>query len=126
MIRWNIFYSSENHLDFDDIPDYLLILEPAEEIVITQVHITINVFIVHDQQYKYKDHIIHFLWNIGKVYNQLPLLFQDLDIVILRFIDIVSNSEMDKQFHCRFRIRRFIIVQWLEFLIQNHPDYRTL
>ncbi len=120
------FYSSENHLDFGDVPNYLPVLEPAEEMLIARVHVAVNVFTVRGQQYKYRGHVVHFLRNVGKVYNQLPLLPQDLDIVILRPIGTITNPEMNRQFRRRFRIRRFVVAQWLEFLIQNHPGYRDL
>jgi ATP-dependent DNA helicase PIF1 len=113
-------YFIKNHLNFSDIPNYLLTLYLAEEMVIARVYVAINVFIVRGQQYKYRGHVIHFLRNVGKVYNKPPLLPKDLDIVILRPVSSTSNPAIDRQ---RFRIRRRVVKCWLTFLAQNHPGY---
>ena len=40
------FYSAENHLDFGVVPQHLPALEPAEEMLIARVHVSVNVFTV--------------------------------------------------------------------------------
>jgi len=40
------FFSAANHLDFGEVPHYLPKLEPAEEMVIARVHVSVNVFTV--------------------------------------------------------------------------------
>src|SRR5271157_5908807 len=41
------FYFKENHLDFGKVPASLPKLEPAEEMVIIRVYISVNIFIVY-------------------------------------------------------------------------------
>ncbi|EAQ86310.1 hypothetical protein CHGG_07563 [Chaetomium globosum CBS 148.51] len=117
-------YSAENHLDFGEMPDSLPILHPAEEMVISRVHVAVNVFTVRGQQYKYRGHVVHFLRDVGKVYDELPLLPKDLDIVILRPSGSEADPAMDRQFRKRFRIRRRVVATWLRFLSRNHPGYK--
>lgn len=81
---------------------------------------------VRGQQYKYRGHVVHFLRDVGKVYNELPLLPRDLDIVILRPPRDQRTVGMELQFRRRFRIRRAPVEQWLRFLLHNHPGYRGL
>ncbi|EAQ84302.1 hypothetical protein CHGG_10706 [Chaetomium globosum CBS 148.51] len=102
-------YSAENHLDFGEMPDSLPIPHPAEEMVISRVHVAVNVFTVWGQQYKYRGHVVHFLRDVGKIYDELPLLPKDLDIVILRPSGSEADPAMDRQFRKRFRIRRRVL-----------------
>ena len=46
----------------------------------------------------------------------------DLDIVILRPPHQDVN-EASRQFTKRFRIRRAVVLVWLQFLRENHPGY---
>ena len=62
-------YSSQNHLDFGDMPDH----------------------------YKYRGHIVHFLRDVGKLHKELPLILTDLDVVILRPAGAASDPAMDRQ-----------------------------
>lgn len=41
-------YSATNHLDFGPAPHDLPELEPLEELFIARVHVSVNVFTVHD------------------------------------------------------------------------------
>jgi hypothetical protein len=59
-------------------------LTQVEEQLIARVHVHVDVCLFRGQQYKYKGHVINFLRDVGRIYNQLPLLPKDLDIIILR------------------------------------------
>lgn len=59
---------------------------------------------------------MHFLRNVGRVYEQLPLLPKDLAVVILRPRGTELVQEMGRQFRSRFRVRRHAVEQWLRFL----------
>jgi len=41
--------------------------------------------------YKYTGHVINFLRDVGKVYRKLPLLPQDLDVVLLHLHGLGRN-----------------------------------
>jgi hypothetical protein len=135
------FFSTENKLDFGPVPPQLPQLEPLKELFIARVHVSVNVFTVCDaslreslpanklqvrgQQYKYRGHVVHFLRDVGKVYSELSLLPEDLDIVILRPRGSEDVERMDRQFRNRFRVRRAAVEVWLRFLADNHPGYRA-
>lgn len=42
------YYSAANNLDFGDVPDHLPQLEPLEELLISRVHVSVNVYTVCD------------------------------------------------------------------------------
>ncbi|KAL6405434.1 ATP-dependent DNA helicase PIF1 [Ilyonectria robusta] len=75
------FFSADNQLDFGPVPTRLPQLTPTEESLITRVHVHVNIMLVRGQQYKYWGHVVHFLREVGLVYNQLLLLPQELNIV---------------------------------------------
>lgn len=72
------FYSAANLLDFGAVPD-LPDLTLIEQLLISRIHVAINVFKVRGQQYKYRGHIVHFFKNVAKVYSELPS-FQNISI----------------------------------------------
>ncbi|KID81680.1 ATP-dependent DNA helicase PIF1 [Metarhizium guizhouense ARSEF 977] len=75
------FFSADNQLDFGSVPARLPQLTPTEESLIARVHVHVNIMLVRGQQYKYRGHVVHFLREVGLVYNQLPLLPQELNTV---------------------------------------------
>jgi ATP-dependent DNA helicase PIF1 len=70
--------------------------------------------------------VVHFLRDVGKIYEALPLLPTDLDIVILRPPHSEQTPQMNRQFRTRFRIRRRVVLEWLRFLQRNHPGYSDM
>ena len=60
------FFSADNQLDFGPVPARLPQLTPTEESLIAR-----NIMLVRGQQYKYRGHVVHFLREVGLVYNQL-------------------------------------------------------
>ena len=50
----------------------------------------------------------------------------DLDIVILRPPGSQGIPEMNRQFSGRFRIRRAVVLIWLQFLKNHHPGYSDM
>ena len=78
-------------------------------------------------------YIINFLRDVGKVYRKLrklPLLPQDLEIVLLRPAGSSTNPKIQRQFSRDFRVRREAVRVWLEFWLEylrtNHPGYRDI
>ncbi|KAM4067379.1 ATP-dependent DNA helicase PIF1 [Hirsutella rhossiliensis] len=56
----------------------------VEEMLIARIHVHVKVLQVRGAQYKYRGHVIHFLCNIGRLFEELPVLPKELDIVLLR------------------------------------------
>ncbi|KAH7082828.1 hypothetical protein BKA63DRAFT_486263 [Paraphoma chrysanthemicola] len=79
-------FTADNLMDPGPMPGTLMLpmLSQVEELLIARVHCFVEVRQIRGQQYKYRGYIVNFLNNTGKVYNTLPLLPQDLDIIIIR------------------------------------------
>jgi hypothetical protein len=120
------FFSAENQLDFGPVPTRLPELTPTEEALIARVHVHVNIMLVRGQQYKYRGHVVHFLREVGLVYNQLPLLPQELNTVLLRPANTSSHANLSRQFTRQFRVRRQAVMIWLDYLRHHHPGYRCI
>ncbi|KAH7467614.1 hypothetical protein FOMA001_g15238 [Fusarium oxysporum f. sp. matthiolae] len=120
------FFSADNQLDFGPVPARLPQLTPTEESLIARVHVHVNIMLVRGQQYKYRGHVVHFLREVGLVYNQFPLLPQELNIVLLRPVNTSSHANLSRQFTRQFRVRRQPVVIWLDYLRRHHPGYRCV
>ncbi|KAF5578398.1 ATP-dependent DNA helicase PIF1 [Fusarium pseudoanthophilum] len=120
------FWSRDNNLDPGEIPVDLPELTQVEEMLISRVHVHVQVMTYRGQQYKYKGHVVNFLKDVGQVYRQLPLLPRELDIIVLRPRNQTAQAHMIRQFRGQFRVRQGHIRQWLEFLRANHPGYREI
>jgi hypothetical protein len=120
------FFSVDNQLDFGPVPTQLPQLTPSEESLIARVHVHVNIMLVRGQQYKYRGHVVHFLREVGLVYNQLPLLPQELNTVLLRPANTSSHANLSRQFTRQFRVRRQPIAIWLNYLRRHHPGYRCI
>ncbi|KJK73540.1 hypothetical protein H634G_11211 [Metarhizium anisopliae BRIP 53293] len=97
------FFSADNQLDFGPVPARLPQLTPTEEALIARVHVHVNIMLVRGQQYKYRGHVVHFLREVGLVYNQLPLLPHELNTVLLRPTNTPSHANLSRQFTRQFR-----------------------
>ncbi|XP_044717905.1 PIF1-like helicase domain-containing protein [Hirsutella rhossiliensis] len=82
--------------------------------------------LVRGQQYKYRGHVVHFLREVGLVYNQLPLLPRELNTVLLRPANTSSHANLSRQFTRQFRVRRQAVMIWLDYLRHHHPGYRCI
>jgi hypothetical protein len=120
------FFSADNQLDFGPVPARLPQLTPTEESLIARVHVHVNIMLVRGQQYKYRGHVVHFLREVGLVYNQLPLLPQELNTVLLRPANTSSHAFLSRQFTRQFRVRRQPVAIWLDYLRRHHPGYRCI
>ncbi|KAH5706128.1 hypothetical protein HBI81_243950 [Parastagonospora nodorum] len=98
-------------------------LSQIEEMLISRVHCFVEVRQIRGQQYKYRGHVVNFLNNTAKVYNTLPLLPEDLDVIIIRPKNWSSDQRMVNQSRKDFRVRKGTIKKWLTFLRANHPAY---
>ncbi|EEU34852.1 uncharacterized protein NECHADRAFT_88370 [Fusarium vanettenii 77-13-4] len=94
------FFSAANSLDFGEVPGSLPSLTMVEEMLIARVH------------YKYRGHVAHFLRNVGRLFEELPVLPEELDIVLLRPPDMEGDPHFQQQFARDFR--------------RHHPGYRDI
>ncbi|OXV12228.1 hypothetical protein Egran_00009 [Elaphomyces granulatus] len=108
--------------DMPDLPD----LSQTEEMVISRVHVSVEVCRVRGQQYKYSGHIVSFRRDTGRVYNTLPLLPRNLEVILLRPANTSGDPRLQRQLIHDFRVRRENVVRWLEYLRRNHPGYRDV
>ncbi|KAF2221256.1 hypothetical protein BDZ85DRAFT_283331 [Elsinoe ampelina] len=117
-----LLFSADNDMDPGDIPTELPVLTQAEEMLIARVHVHIELYQIRGQQWKYRGHIIIFLQNVGQVWDQLPLLPKDLQIVIIKPADL-GQDQTERQFK---GLRRAAVRSWLIFLLGKHPGHRDV
>ncbi|KAK0709842.1 hypothetical protein B0T26DRAFT_426625 [Lasiosphaeria miniovina] len=121
------FFSAENNMDLGDVPDHLPKLTQVEEQLIARVHVFLDVRLVRGQQYRYSKHCVSFLRDTGSLYNQLPRLPRELDIVIVRPRQSENNNAyLIRSFRADFRVRRAAIETWLRYLIASHRGYSDI
>lgn len=60
------------------------------------------------------------------MYNVLPLLLQDPEIVLLRPSNSSTDPRLNGQFIHDTRVRRQAASQWLDFLRAHHLEYRDI
>lgn len=121
-------FSKENHMDFGDLPskEELPRLTQTEEMLIARVHTYVEVRQIRGAQYRCRGHIVNFLRDTGKVYQQLPLLLRDLEIVIVKPYNTNQVNRLQRQFTYNFNVRQSVIRKWLEFLRREYPGYRDI
>jgi ATP-dependent DNA helicase PIF1 len=119
-------YSAANDMDPGPLPPGLELLTQIEEMLIARVHCFVEVRQVRGVQYKYKGHTVNFLTNTLKVYNRLPLLPQDVDVIVVRPANWNKDPRMRRQFRGDFRVRKPVVKAWLEHLKRHHPAYRDI
>ncbi|KJZ68728.1 hypothetical protein HIM_11880 [Hirsutella minnesotensis 3608] len=122
---WPLFSATIGH-DAVQGPARLPELTPTEEALIARVHVHVNIMLVRGQQYKYRGHVVHFLREVGLVYNQLPLLPPELNTVLLRPANTSSHANLSRQFIRQFRVRRQAVMVWLDYLRHHHSGYRCI
>ncbi|EDN09817.1 predicted protein [Histoplasma mississippiense (nom. inval.)] len=116
---------NDNNLDPGQVPD-LPSISQVEEMLIARVHVFVEIRQVRGQQYKYKGHVVNFLQDTDRIYNSLPLLPKDLDIIVLRPSNTSADPRLSHQFRRDFTVRKAVVKQWLAFLRVNHPGYANI
>lgn len=120
------FWTRANGLDFGDVPAHLPKLSQLEEQLIARVHVHVEVMSVRGAQYKYRGHVVSFLRDVGKIYSQLPLLPQDVELLMIRPANATNQPHVVRQFKRNFYVNQNNIRIWLEFLKENHPGYADI
>ncbi|KAF6834321.1 mitochondrial dna helicase [Colletotrichum plurivorum] len=116
-------FGAANNMDFGDVPAHLPQLTYIEEILISRIHCAVDLCQVRGVQYAYKGLTINFLRNVAKVHDQLPLLPQDVDVVLICPRNADNNPGLRRQFRSRFTVRKSVIRTWLQHLLAHHPGY---
>lgn len=103
----------------------------VEEMLMARVHIQVECFQIRGQQWSYRGHMVSFLKDVIQVYNKLPLMPADLNIVVLKPADADDTDTADRngrqlQFSREFTVRKDVVLAWLRFLKANHPGYRDV
>lgn len=93
----------------------------VEEQLISLVHVHQYVYMRGFGEASSKAHCINFSQNISSIVHKLPRLPTDLPIVI------INKKESDGTVH-EFRVRRNVVLLWLEYLKKNSqvPGYRDM
>ncbi|EXK80752.1 hypothetical protein FOQG_14785 [Fusarium oxysporum f. sp. raphani 54005] len=120
------FFSDANNLDFREVSGNLPDLTMVEEILIARVHVHVKVLQVRVAQYKYRGHVVHFLRNVGTLLEELPVLPDELDIVLLHPPNMEGDPHFQQQFARDFRVRRSCLLTWLHYLQRHHSGYRDI
>ena len=94
--------------------------------MIARTYIYIQIKRTRGRQYFYKRHIISFSQNVTKIFNILPLLPKEFDIVIIRPLNTKNNDRIRRYFMKDIKVRKSYIKIQLDFLKENYPDYRHI
>jgi hypothetical protein len=121
-------FEAANEGDLGPVPDWLPVLSEVEEMLIARAHVHVQVKQVQGQQLKYTGHTVNFMQNTQKIYYKLPLLPTELDIVLLKPASGMMRDEraINSRFEGVLKVRRRNVEIWLNFLKENHPDYRYI
>ena len=83
-------YSAANNMDPGCIPSHLPKLTQIEEMVIARAHVHMVMKRVRGHQYRYSGHCVSFVQNNVKFFDALPVLPEELDMILLRPADCLN------------------------------------
>lgn len=88
--------SAGNRIDLGRI-DYRLDKPTiVKEMLIARVYIQVKCFQIRRQQQSYRGYVVSFLKDIVQVYNKLPLIPADLNVVVLKPADADDTDTTDR------------------------------
>lgn len=98
-------------------------LTQMEEMLISPVHALVQLWQIHGGQTKYTGHTCNFPHENAIFHAKVPLLPEECDIIIM----CRTGAEVgtDAIVYQDFRVCRHAIQQWLEFLVEHHPTFRS-
>ena len=70
--------------------------------------------------------MVSFSQNVAKIFNILSLFLEQFDIIMIRLLNTENNDRIRRQFIKDIKVRKSYIKIWLDFLKENHPDYRHI
>jgi hypothetical protein len=98
-------------------------LTQMEEMLISPVHALVQLWQIRGGQTKYTGHTCNFPRENAIFHAKVPLLPEECDIIIMRRTGAEVGT--DATIYQDFRVRRHAIQQWLEFLVEHHPTFRS-
>lgn len=116
------FFSDAKKMQFTPKPADLPELTQTEIIYIARYHTVTEVHQIRGGNYRYRGHVCCFPRDTASIYRELPLLPEQLPIIVLKDPPPqLAGRELQ-----RFKIRRQAVSLWLDYLKHNHPLYRTI
>jgi hypothetical protein len=107
-------------MDPGEMPDGLQPLTQVEEMLIARAHVQMVMKHVRGHQFHYSGHTVTFLQDIVKFSSSLPLLPEDLDIVMLKPPTATADlARFRLQFSRDMKVRRGVVLAWLRHLKQT-------
>lgn len=76
-------------------------------------------------QMKYGGHCCNFIRETANIVNRVPLLPQDLDVLVLRPKDNGQEGQEGLASSDYFRVRRRVVEQYIKVLQRFHPSFRN-
>ena len=117
----NTKFQEANVMDPGLIPEHLPELTQMEEMLIAPVHVLMQIWQVRGGQYKYTGHICNFLKDNAQFYNRVPVLPENVEIILMKRGDVDIANESKYRDFC---VRCAAIQQWLAFLSNNYPTFQ--
>ena len=120
--------SDDNEMDPGEVPEHLPKLSQVEEILISHAHVHLEARWVRSHQYQYTGHTVCFMNNTTKLYDTLPLLPHQLDLLLLRPNQTCDEPQVRRQFIKNLKDKCSNVVQWLQYLKDHGPQaaYRDI
>lgn len=97
-------------------------LTHMEEMLISPVHALVQVWQISGGQYKYTGHTCNFPRDTAVFHAKLPLLPQEVDVIIMHRTG--AQGENNEAIHQHFRECRNVLETWLKYLEEHHPTFR--
>lgn len=119
-------YSADNNLSLGYVPENLPPATQCEEQCIARIHVFIDVRLVRGQQYRYSRHCVSFLRDTATLFDELPRLPREMEMILLRPKSASNDPHTIRAFKKEMYIRRSVVQAWLEYLVRHHPGYRDL
>lgn len=113
-------WTAENNMDPGLAPN-LPVLTEMEEILISPVHAMTQVWQIHGGQYAYRGHVCNFPRDTAVFHNRVPLLPEECEVIVFRRTTATGDEVVNEN----FRVRKAVLVQWLDFLEANHPSFQN-
>jgi hypothetical protein len=96
-------------------------LNQIEQAMISRVQVIMKCYRLKDGGFGYRGHVMNFEQDLNKIFQVLPVDFKDLPIVILR-----KRDDKHPNKYRDFRVRRWAVQIWLEFLKKHSPAYQDV
>ena len=119
--------STDNNMDAGNCYSGLPELSQMEEMCIACAHVHMQLKHVHGHQYHYTGHCVSFMQSNIKFFDTLPLLPKDVNIILLQpWNSSMQDPQYHQQFEHDFWVHKGVILTWLQYLKQHHPNYHYI